>query len=74
MPLTWFNKGALSKARIVYGNESGLPYCTIVWVDGVFDHITLYVLNDFNAQSWGVLNVQGDLSAQFNVQEPPKEF
>jgi hypothetical protein len=43
-------------------------------VDGVFDHITLYVLNDFQSQTWGVLNVPGDLSAQFNVQEPPKEF
>jgi hypothetical protein len=74
VPLTWFNKGALSKADIVYANEKGFPYCTIVWVDGVFDHITLYVLNDFRSQTWGVLNVPGDLSAQFNVQEVPKEF
>ncbi len=74
VPLTWFNKGALSKADIVYGNEKGFPYCTIVWVDGEFDHITLYVLNDFRSQTWGVLNVPGDLSAQFNVQEVPKEF
>jgi hypothetical protein len=74
VPLAWFNKGSLSKANIVYGNENGYPYCTIVWVDGAFDHITLYVLNDFQSQTWGVLTVPGDLSAQFNVQEPPKEF
>jgi hypothetical protein len=74
VPLTWFNKGALSKANVIYGNEDNYPYCTIVWVDGVFDHITLYAFSDFNSQTWGVLNVQGDLSAQFNVQEPPKEF
>ena len=74
VPLTWFNKGAQSKADIVYGNEKGFPYCTIVSIDGAFDHITLYVLNDFGSQTWGVLNVPGDLSAQFNVQEVPKEF
>jgi hypothetical protein len=74
VPLNWFNKGSLSKANIIYGNEANFPYCTIVWVDGAFDHITLYVQNDFNSQTWGVLNAAGDLSAQFNVQEPPKEF
>jgi len=74
VPLTWFNKGGLSKANVVYGNDGIYPYCTIFWVDGVFDHITLYVLNDFNSQTWGVLHVSGDLSAQFDVQEPPKEF
>ena len=74
VPLTWFNKGSLSKANIVYGNEPGFPYCTIVWVDGAFDHITLYVFSDLTSQTWGELRVPGDLSAQFNVQEPPKEF
>jgi len=74
VPLTWFNKGSLSKANIVYGNEKGFPYCTIVWVDGAFEHITLYVLDDFRSQTWGVLNVPGDLSTQFNVEEVPKEF
>jgi hypothetical protein len=74
VPLAWFNKGSLSKANVVYGNDDNYPYCSIFWVDGVFDHITLYVLNDFSSQTWGVLNVPGDLTAQFNVQEPPKEF
>jgi hypothetical protein len=74
VPLTWFNKGAQSKAELVYGNEKGVPYCTILWVDGAFDHITLYVSNDLASSSWGVLSVPGDLSALFNVQEVPKEF
>ena len=74
VPLTWFNTGALSKANVIYGNDSNFPYCTIVWVDGSFDHITLYVQNDLNSLTWGILNVAGDLSAQFNVQEPSKEF
>ena len=74
VPMTWFNKGSLSKANMVYGNENGYPYCTIVWIDGAFDHITIYVLKDLTSQTWGVLNVPGDLTTQFNVQEPPKEF
>jgi hypothetical protein len=74
VPLTWFNNGSLSKADLVYGNEKGFPYITIVWVDGAFDHITLYVLNDFRSATWGVLSGVADLSSQFNVQEVPKEF
>ena len=74
VPLAWFNKGSQSKAVLVYGNEKGYPYCTIVWVDGAFDHITLYVLNDFRSATWGVLSGASDLSSQFNVEEAPKEF
>lgn len=74
VPLAWFNKGSQSKAVLVYGNEKGYPYCSIVWVDGVFDHITLYVLNDFRDSTWGVLSGPADLTTQFNVEEVPKEF
>lgn len=74
VPLTWFNKGPDSKADIFYGNEKHYPYFAIFWVDGKFDHIRIYALNDFNSLTWGVLETAADLSSKFNVQDVPKDF
>jgi hypothetical protein len=74
VPISWFNKGADSKADIIYGNEPSYPYCSIFWVDGKFDHIKLYVLNNYNSPSWGVVGSGIDLTSNFNVQEVPKDF
>ncbi len=74
VPLTWFNKGVESKAELVYGNEPGFPYATIYWVDGKFDHITLYVLNYFSSPTWGVMEAVTDRTSQFNVQDVPLQF
>ena len=74
IPLTWFNQGPNSKADIIYGNERGYPYLSIFWVDGKFDHVNLYVLNNYDSLTWGVLSQATDLTSQFNVQEVPKEF
>ena len=74
VPLTWFGNGPDAKADIIYGNVTGYPYCSIYWVDGKFDHITLYVLNDYNSQSWGILEGGSDLATKFNVQDVPTDF
>jgi len=74
IPLTWFNQGVNSKADIIYGNEPGIPYVTIFWVDGKFDHINLYAMSSYNDLTWGVLSQATDLTSQFNVQDVPKEF
>jgi hypothetical protein len=74
IPLTWFNQGPNSKADIIYGNQPGYPYLSIVWVDGKFDHVKLYVLDNYNSQTWGVLSQATDLTAQFNVQDVPRDF
>ena len=74
IPYTWFNQGINSKADIIYGIEPGIPYITIFWVDGKFDHVKLYVHDSFNDLSWGVLSGSADLTSKFNVQEVPKEF
>jgi hypothetical protein len=73
-PYTWFNQGVNSKADLVYSQDSGVPYVTIFWVDGKFDHVKLYVQDSYESLSWGILNGAADLSSQFNVQEVPKEF
>ena len=74
IPLTWFNQGPNSRADIIYGNEPAYPYMSIIWVDGKFDHVKLYVLNSYDSLTWGVLSQALDLTSQFNVQEVPKEF
>ncbi len=74
VPMTWFNTGIDSKADIVYGATAEFPYMTIVWVDGKFDHITLYVKEDYRDLSWGELSEAVDYSSQFNVTDVPREF
>ena len=74
VPLTWFNKGAESKADIIYGNDKQYPYFAIFWVDGKFDHINIYAMNDYHSLSWGVLETTSDMAGQFNVQDIPKDF
>jgi hypothetical protein len=74
IPLTWFNKGIESKADIVYTLGPEYPYLTIYWVDGKFDHLTLYAVDSYNSLTWGVLSQTEDLTSQFNVQDVPREF
>jgi hypothetical protein len=74
VPTTWFNKGINSKADIVFGNTAEFPYFTIVWIEGKFDHITLYVQQDYRDRTWGELGAAGDLTSLFNVEDVPKEF
>jgi len=74
IPLTWFNKGVNSKPDILYANDPGVPYVTIFWVDGKFDHVRLYASSDSNSLTWGVLSQATDLTSQFDVQDVPKEF
>jgi hypothetical protein len=74
VPMKWFS-AAIGQAQIVWGNTPGYPYFTIVWADGKFDHIRLYLYDSLQHSSWGELDDKGaDLSATFNVQGPPLEF
>lgn len=74
VPATWFNKGPASKADIIYGNDRAYPYCAIVWVDGKFDHINLYVPDNYDSPAWGVLETSADLTSKFDIQEVAKDF
>jgi len=74
VPISWFNKGTESKADIYYGNDKQYPYFVIFWVDGKFDHIAIYALNDYHSLTWDVLESANDLTSQFNVQDVPLNF
>ncbi|HVO40564.1 MAG TPA: hypothetical protein VMV03_16140 [Spirochaetia bacterium] len=74
VPLSWFNLGVTSKAEISYGPTSDRPYVSISWVDGKFERIVINASSDMAGPTWGTLSPAVDLAAQFNVQEPPREF
>jgi len=73
VPLTWFY-AAVPKAQIVWGNTREYPYFSLFWVDGKFDYVRLYLKDNPRDSTWGVLDTREDLSANFNVQDPPKQF
>jgi len=73
VPLTWFG-GTAGKAAITYGVTPDRPYVSIAWVDGTFDHITINASSDVTGPTWGSLGPLPDISAQFNIQEPSREF
>ena len=73
VPLTWFSGGVISKAYISYGSTPDRPYVSIAWVDGKFDNITINA-QEMGSPTWGILNSTTDLTAQFNIQEPPRDF
>ncbi len=74
VPIAWFRGGVAATAEITYGFTPDRPYVSIAWVDGKFDHITINAQEDTMGPTWGVLDPTLDLSAQFNIQEPPREF
>ena len=74
VPITWFSWSGQGRANVVWGQTREFPYLTIYYADGTFDHIKLYLQSNMHHISWGTMDPGLDLSAKFNVQEPPKDF
>ncbi len=74
VPMKWFHGGPSALAEITYGITPDRPYVTISWVDGKFDHLMINAQADQSGPTWGVLTPTPELSAQFDVQEPPRDF
>ncbi|MDP3176872.1 MAG: hypothetical protein Q8M76_03140 [Spirochaetaceae bacterium] len=45
-----------SRATLVRGDGPTLPYMTVFYKEGKFDHLRLYVQKDFRDPSWAVLS------------------
>lgn len=74
VPMKWFAPG-VEHAQIVWGNGPSFPCFSIIWADGKFDHVRLYLVDNFSSKTWAVLDDKGkDLSALFNVEGPPLQF
>ncbi len=74
VPTTWFSFSGEGKANVVWGNSAEYPYFSIYYVDGKFDRILLYLHSNMHDVTWGTLPPGMDLSSEFNVQEPPRDF
>ena len=74
VPVTWFSFKSGAKANVIWGESAEFPYFTIFYVDGKFDRIVLYLHANMHDVTWGTLPPGMDLSSQFNVQEPPRDF
>ena len=74
VPLSWFGNGPDSKADIGFASGIEYPFFSIFWVDGSFDHISIHAPENYQDPSWQVIDPSVDLTAQFNVKEPPRDF
>ncbi len=64
IPVNWFY-GAGSKAEILYGQDSSLPYMQVYWENGEFSHVRLFVNSDISDKSWGSLQNPENLDGTF---------
>lgn len=73
LPLKWFGHPE-SPAKLVYANDSSVPFVNIYWKNGVFDHLVLFVHENIQDLSWGTIGQAGDIADKFNIDEPSFEF
>ena len=74
VPTTWFSFSGGGRANVIWGESDEFPYMAIYWVNGKFDRIVLYLHSNMHDVTWGTLPPGIDLTSQFNVQEPPRDF
>jgi hypothetical protein len=74
VPIQWFSFSGTSKANVIWGETAEFPYFSIYYKDGKFDRILLYLHSDMHDVTWGALAPGIDLTRQFDVQEPPRDF
>jgi len=73
VPAEWFNQAG-GKASIIYGSGPQFPYLSIYWINGKFSHIKLFLVQDIQADTWGVLREPpADAEQHFKVDEPTLE-
>jgi len=78
VPLDWFYQvnefkttDGFVKAEMVRGKGGAYPYIQFFWKDGKFHHLRLFVVDDYNDPSWGIVNPAENLESKF---DPAKEL
>ena len=59
IPYSWFTKAG-GNGEMVWGNNRAYPYFSIIWINGKFDHIKIYVHENLDHFSWDKLNKNTD--------------
>jgi hypothetical protein len=73
LPYRWFTQAG-GKAEIVFGNDPSYPYFSVFYVDGKFDHIRLYVIENIQDPTWGILRLTEASYSDFNVESLNIEY
>jgi hypothetical protein len=74
VPMEWF-RGSAGKGSIIFGTRSEYPYFTIYWNKGEFSYIKLFLMENMQHESWGVLRAKKeDVEDKFDLEEPEIEF
>ena len=74
IPESWFKPGE-RKGEVVNITGVKIPSFTVVYKDGAFDHVKLYVRKDRSDPSWGYMPLQTNLDDKFeNVTDIPFKF
>jgi len=73
-PVEWF-VGTAGKGKIVWGRKPEYPYFTVVWEDGEFLYIKLYLFENMDHDSWGVFKAaDSQVRDVFDIEAPKLEF
>lgn len=73
-PVDWF-LATSGKGKIVWGRKPEYPYFTIVWENGEFLYIKLYLFENLDHDSWGVLKAaNSQVRDLFDIEAPDLEF
>jgi len=71
LPIKWFAPGG--KGQIIRANDPSYPYLTVYYKDGAFSHVRLYVSNNYQDDTWGVLPAN-EGKGKFDVEDIKLEF
>jgi hypothetical protein len=73
VPYRWMAKSG-GKAEIVFGGDPSYPYFSIFYRDGKFDFIRLYVLDNVQDITWGILKKTEASNAAFSEETLDLKF
>lgn len=73
VPRSWFRDSA-AKGELVWGRSAAYPYFSIFWINGEFDHIRIYAVEDIHSYTWGVLEGGAEMAEFFAIEDLDIEF
>jgi hypothetical protein len=64
VPYRWLSKAG-GKAEIIFGGDPSYPYFSVFYRDGKFDFVRLYVMENVQDLTWGILRKTEASNAAF---------
>ena len=74
VPKTWFRDGS-GRGFLIWGNKLGFPFFTIFFEDNEFAYIKLYLKDNLQHTTWGVLDAPSSaVKEQFEIETLSIEY